>query len=228
MIDAKASEAKATKAAEVKVAIADFAAEGKAAGDVAFSGALLGRRYNEALVHQVVVGALANARQGTRAQKTRAQVNHSRSKMFRQKGTGRARAGMSSTPLRRGGGRAFPSLPDENFRHRTPRKMFRAAMAMILSRLLGEGRLRVVKNLSLPAAKTKEAVRRFSAMGLSGGRQRILIVDNQPDDNLALASRNLPGVMFMRLSSVLPADLANANAVVFSESAMRECEGVWR
>lgn len=211
--------------AEVKVSVMDFAAEGKDAGDVAFSAALLGRRYNESLVHQVVVGALANARQGTRAQKTRAQVNHSRSKMFRQKGTGRARAGMSSTPLRRGGGRAFPSLPDENFKHRTPRKMFRAAMAMMLSKLLGEGRLRVVKNLTLPAAKTKEAVRRFAAMELRG---RILLVDNQPDDNLALAARNVPDVMFMRLSSLLPADLANAHSVVFSESAMRECEGVWR
>lgn len=225
MTDKDAKEAKV--AAEVKVALADFAAEGAAAGDVAFSGALLGRRYNETLVHQVVVGALANARQGTRAQKTRAQVNHSRSKMFRQKGTGRARAGMSSTPIRRGGGRAFPSLPDENFRHRTPRKMFRAAMAMMLSRLFGEGRLRVVKNLSLPAAKTKEATRRLAAMGLET-RGRILLVDNQPDDNLALAARNVPGVMLMRLSSLLPADLANANAVVFSESAMRECEGVWR
>lgn len=225
MTDKQAKEAKV--AAEVKVALADFAAEGAAAGDAAFSGALLGRRYNEALVHQVVVGALANARQGTRAQKTRAQVSHSRSKMFRQKGTGRARAGMSSTPIRRGGGRAFPALPDENFRHRTPRKMFRAAMAMMLSRLFGEGRLRVVKNLSLPAAKTKEAMRRFSAMGLET-RGRILLVDNHPDDNLALAARNVPGVMLMRLSSLLPADLANANAVVFSESAMRECEGVWQ
>ncbi|MGI9338820.1 MAG: 50S ribosomal protein L4 [Gammaproteobacteria bacterium] len=219
---------KEAQAAEVKVALADFAAEGKSAGDAAFSADLLGRGYNEALVHQVVVGALANARQGTRAQKTRAQVSHSRSKMFRQKGTGRARAGMSSTPVRRGGGRAFPSLPHENFKHRTPRRMFRAAMAMMLSRLLGEGRLRVVKNLSLPVAKTKEAVRRFSAMGLMEARGRILLVDNQPDDNLALAARNLPGVILLRLSSLLPADLANANAVVFSESAMRECEGIWR
>ena len=217
--------AKTAQAKEVKVALADFAAEGKAAGDAAFAAALLGRRFNEALVHQVVVGALANARQGTRAQKTRAQVHHSRSKLFRQKGTGRARAGMSSTPIRRGGGRAFPSSPNENFQHRTPRKMFRAAMAMILSRLFGEGRLRVVKNLSLPVAKTREAVKRFTAMDLRG---RVLLVDNTPDDNLALAARNVPGVVLLRLSSLLPADLANAHSVVFSESALRECEGVWQ
>lgn len=209
----------------VTVPLTDFAAEGKAAGDASFAGELLARRFNEALVHQVVVGAMANSRQGTRAQKTRAQVSHSRSKLFRQKGTGRARAGMSSTPIRRGGGRAFPSTPKENFKHRTPRKMFRAAMAMILTRLFGEGRLRVVKNLSLPDAKTREAVKRFKKMELNG---RILLVDENPDNNLALASRNVPGAIFVRVNSLLPGDLTNANAVVISESAMRVCEGVWK
>ncbi len=210
--------------APVTVGVVDFVGGGDA-GEAQFAGGLLGRKFNEALVHQVVVGALANARQGTRAQKTRAQVSHSRAKLFRQKGTGRARAGMSSTPIRRGGGRAFPASPKDNFKHKTPRRMFRAAMAMILSRLLAEGRLRVVKELSLPAAKTQEAAKCFAALGLRG---RVLLVDKEPDGNLSLASRNLPGAIMVRLSSLLPSDLTLANVAVFSEAAMRECEGFWQ
>src|SRR3954465_15826660 len=107
---------------------------------------VFGREYNKDLVHQIVVAYQANARQGTRGQKDREQVHHSTKKPFKQKGTGRARAGMTSSPLWRGGGRIFPNRPDENFTQKVNRKMFRAGIASILSQLVREDRLAVVEN----------------------------------------------------------------------------------
>ena len=109
---------------------------------------VFGREYNESLIHQVVVAFQANARQGTRAQKDREQVRHSTKKPFKQKGTGRARAGMTSSPLWRGGGRIFPNMPDENFTQKINKKMYRAGMASIFSQLAREGRLSVVDSLT--------------------------------------------------------------------------------
>ena len=120
---------------------------------------LFARDYNEALVHQIVVAFQANARQGTRAQKDRATVKHSTKKPWRQKGTGRARAGMTSSPLWRGGGRIFPNTPDENFSQKVNKKMYRAGMAAILSQLAREGRLAVVESLTVDSPKTKAEVR---------------------------------------------------------------------
>ena len=142
-------------------------------------------------MHQVVVAYQANARQGTRAQLTRAEVHHSTKKPFRQKGTGRARAGMTSSPLWRGGGRIFPNLPDENFSHKVNKKMYRAGMASILSQLARDGRLAVIDSIGIEAPKTKLLAAKFKAMGLDS----VLVISDQVDENLALASRNLANVL---------------------------------
>jgi len=165
--------------------------QGQAAGKVDAPDAVFARDYNEALVHQVVVAYKANARQGTRAQKDRGEVSHSTKKPFRQKGTGNARAGMTSSPLWRGGGRIFPNRPDENFSHKLNRKMYRAGMAAILSQLAREGRLAVVDPVKVEAPKTKLLAAKFKAMGL----QSVLLIADEVDDNLFLASRNLPHVL---------------------------------
>src|SRR2546423_7525293 len=138
-----------------------------ASGTFNASDALFGRDFNEALVHQIVVAFQANARIGSRAQKDRGAVNHSTKKPWRQKGTGRARAGMTSSPLWRGGGKIFPNSPDENFSHKVNRKMYRAGMAAILSQLAREDRIRVVDEFVLEAPKTKLLAQKVKAMGFA-------------------------------------------------------------
>src|ERR671939_1894808 len=129
--------------------------QGQAASKFDAPETVFGREYNEALVHQIVVAFQANARQGTRAQKDRQEVKHSTRKPWRQKGTGRARAGMTSSPLWRGGGRIFPNTPDENFGQKVNRKMYRAGLSSILSQLAREERLAVVETFTVDAPKTK-------------------------------------------------------------------------
>src|SRR6188508_926566 len=146
---------------------------------------VFGRDYNEALVHQVVVAFQANARIGARAQKDRGAVNHSTKKPWRQKGTGRARAGMTSSPLWRGGGKIFPNSPDENFTHKVNRKMYRAGIASILSQLAREDRLRVVEEFRLDQPKTKLLAQKVKAMGFEG----VLVITDEVDENLLLSSR---------------------------------------
>src|SRR5438105_9226618 len=128
---------------------------GKPAATHAASDALFARDYNEALIHQVITAFQANARSGNRAQKGRADINKSHKKPWAQKGTGRARAGQANSPLWRGGGKIFPSSPDENFSHKVNRKMFRAGIASILSQLVRENRLSVVEQIAVDAPKTK-------------------------------------------------------------------------
>jgi large subunit ribosomal protein L4 len=176
------------------------------------------RDYNEALVHQVVVAYQANARQGTRAQLTRAEVHHSTKKPFRQKGTGRARAGMTSSPLWRGGGRAFPNLPDENFSHKVNKKMYRAGMASILSQLARDGRLAVVESITVDAPKTKLLAAKFKAMGLDS----VLVISDLVDDNLALASRNLAGVLVVEPRYADPLSLVYYKKVLVTKGAIEQ------
>ena len=140
--------------------------QGQAASNVAAPDTIFGRDYNEALIHQVVVAYQANARSGNRKQKDREEVSHTTKKPWRQKGTGRARAGMSSSPLWRGGGRIFPNSPDENFSHKVNKKMYRAGVCSILSQLAREGRLSVVESLSVDAPKTKLLAQKLKGMGL--------------------------------------------------------------
>src|SRR5438132_13942163 len=168
--------------------------QGQAAGTaVNAADTAFGRDYNEALIHQIVVAYAANARSGNRKQKDREEVHHTTKKPWRQKGTGRARAGMSSSPLWRGGGRIFPNSPDENFTHKVNKKMYRAGMAAILSQLAREGRLAVVESLTVDSPKTKGLAQKFKSMGLDS----VLVITDQMADNLIMASRNLANVLIV-------------------------------
>ena len=167
--------------------------QGQAASKVDAPETVFGREYNEALIHQIVVAYQANARQGTRAQKDREQVHHSTKKPFKQKGTGRARAGMTSSPLWRGGGRIFPNMPDENFTQKIDKKMYRAGMASIFSQLAREGRLAVVDSFKVETPKTKQLAAKFKAMSLDN----VLVIADEVDENLYLASRNLINILIV-------------------------------
>ncbi|MDA0227848.1 MAG: 50S ribosomal protein L4 [Burkholderiaceae bacterium] len=193
---------------------------GGAASQIEVSDTVFGREYNEALVHQVVVAYQANARQGTRAQKTRATVSHTTAKPFRQKGTGRARAGMTSSPIWRGGGRAFPNSPDENFGHKVNKKMYRAGMRSILSKLAKDGRLAVVDGLSVEAPKTKLLAAKFKSMNLSS----VMVIADDIDENLYLASRNLPNVLVVEPRYADPLSLVFYKKVVVTQSALAKLQ----
>ena len=177
---------------------------------------VFGRAYNEDLVHQVVVAFQANARQGTRAQKDRQQVKHSTKKPFKQKGTGRARAGMTSSPIWRGGGRIFPNMPDENFSHKINKKMYRAGMASILSQLAREGRLAVVDSMRVDSPKTKPLAARFKAMNL----ESVLVIAEEVDENLYLASRNLVNILVVEPRYADPLSLVHYRKVLVTKAAM--------
>jgi large subunit ribosomal protein L4 len=179
------------------------------------------RDYNEALIHQIVVAYQANARQGTRAQKDRSAVAHSTKKPWRQKGTGRARAGMTSSPLWRGGGRIFPNTPDENFTHKVNKKMYRAGMASILSQLAREGRLAVVDSVRVEAPKTKLLAAKFKAMGLGLDTQSsVLVIADNVDENVALASRNLANVLVVEPRHADPLSLVHFRKVLVTKGAI--------
>ncbi len=174
------------------------------------------RDYNEALVHQIVVAFQANARLGTRAQLDRAMVKHSTKKPWRQKGTGRARAGMTSSPLWRGGGRIFPNSPDENFTQKINKKMYRAGMASIFSQLAREGRLAVVDSLTVDSPKTKVLADKFKAMNLNS----VLVIADQVDENLYLASRNLVNILVVEPRYADPLSLVHYKKVLVTKAAM--------
>ena len=190
--------------------------QGLATSKVDVSDTVFGREYNESLIHQVIVAFQANARQGTRAQKDREQVRHSTKKPFKQKGTGRARAGMTSSPLWRGGGRIFPNMPDENFTHKINKKMYRAGMASIFSQLAREGRLAVVDSLTVDSPKTKLLADKFKAMNLSS----VLVIADQVDENLYLASRNLVNILVVEPRYADPLSLVYYKKVLVTKAAM--------
>lgn len=190
--------------------------QGQAAASIDAPEAVFGRDYNEDLIHQVVTAYRANARQGTRAQKDRQQVRHTTAKPFKQKGTGRARAGMNSSPLWRGGGRIFPNLPEENFAQKINKKMYRAGMASILSQLVREGRLAVVESLKVDSPKTKVLADRFKAMNL----QSVMVIADEVDENLYLASRNLKDVFVVEPRYADPLSLIHFKKVLVTKGAM--------
>ena len=190
--------------------------QGLAASKVDAPETVFGREYNEDLVHPIVVAYQANARQGTRAQKDREQVKHSTKKPFKQKGTGRARAGMTSSPIWRGGGRAFPNSPEENFTQKINKKMYRAGMASIFSQLAREGRLAVVDSLTVDSPKTKLLAAKFKAMNL----QSVLVISDEIDDNLYLASRNLPNVLVVEPRYADPLSLVHYKKVLVTKAAI--------
>ena len=191
-----------------------------AGSNVAAVDTVFGRDYNEALIHQVVVAYAANARSGNRKQKDREEVHHTTKKPWRQKGTGRARAGMSSSPLWRGGGRIFPNSPDENFTHKVNKKMYRAGICSILSQLAREERLVVVESLSLDAPKTKLLSQKLQGMGLAS----VMIITDTLEENLLLASRNLPNVLVVEPRHADPMSLVFYKKIVVTKAALAMIE----
>lgn len=194
--------------------------QGQKASQVEVPDTIFGREYNEALIHQVVVAYQANARQGTRAQKDRGTVSHTTAKPFRQKGTGRARAGMSSSPIWRGGGRIFPNSPEENFSHKVNKKMYRAGMASIFSQLVRDGRLSIVDSLKVESPKTKLLAQKFKAMNL----QSVLVIADDIDENLYLASRNLHQVLIIEPRYVDPLSLLFYKKVIVTQAAIAKLQ----
>jgi large subunit ribosomal protein L4 len=194
------------------------------AGTVAAKDEIFGRDFNEALVHQLVVAYAANARLGTRKQKDRGDVRHSTKKPWRQKGTGRARAGMTSSPLWRGGGKIFPSTPDENFSQKVNRKMYRAGMASILSQLAREDRIRVVDEFKVEHPKTKLLAQKVKSMGFD----EVLVITDEVDSNLTLSSRNLPNVEIIAAQQTNPVALVRYPTVLLTKRAVAKLEEMFK
>lgn len=188
---------------------------------VAVSEVTFGREFNEALVHQVVVAYMANARTATRAQKGRDNVNHTTHKPWNQKGTGRARSGMSSSPIWRGGGRAFPNSPDENFSHKVNRKAYRAGMRSILSELARQDRLSVIEEFSVDTPKTKALVEKIKGLGYNDG---VLVLTDSFNENLYLSARNLPNVLVIEAQYADPVSLVRFPNVVATKAAVKKLE----
>src|SRR5918997_4569838 len=193
---------------------------GDKGGTVQATDALFARDFNEPLVHQLVVAYQANARVGSRAQKDRGAVNHSTKKPWRQKGTGRARAGMTSSPLWRGCGKIFPNSPDENFSHKVNRKMYRAGMAAILSQLAREDRIRVVEEFKVDAPKTKMLAQKVKDMGFD----EVLVLTDEVDQNLLLSARNLANVQVMSVRNANPLALVRSARVLLTKSGLAKLE----
>ncbi len=194
--------------------------QGQASAKVDAPDTIFGREFNEPLIHQVVVAFQANARSGNRAQKDRSEVRHSTKKPWRQKGTGRARAAMTSSPLWRGGGKIFPNSPDENFSHKVNKKMYRAGMRSILSQLARDGRLSVIEGLTLESPKTKLLAAKVKAMGLGS----VLVITDNLDENLLLASRNLPHVLVVEPRQADPVSLVHFDRVLITRPALAQVQ----
>lgn len=198
--------------------------QGQPAATQNASDTLFAREYNESLVHQIVTAYMANARQGTRAQKGRSDVNKSTKKPWRQKGTGRARAGRASSPLWRGGGKTFPSSPEENFSHKVNRKMYRAGVQTILSQLVREGRLSIVDKFDVGAPKTKSLVQKLKGMGLGN----VLIITDSLDDNLILSSRNLADVLVLEAHEADPVSFLRYDRTLVTQGALAKIEELYK
>lgn len=195
--------------------------KGQSSSNVTAPDTVFGRDYNEALIHQVVIAYQANARSANRAQKGRSDIAKSTKKPWRQKGTGRARAGMASSPLWRGGGKIFPNSPEENFSHKVNKKMYRAGVCSILSQLVREGRLSVVESLSINAPKTRLLVDKLKGMGLVTS---VMVITDAVDENLLLASRNLQGILVVEPRHADPVSLVQYKHVIMTKSVIEKIE----
>lgn len=197
--------------------------QGQEASRLQASDALFAREYNENLVHQLVVGYQANARSANSKQKGRDEVAHTTHKPWRQKGTGNARSGMTSSPIWRGGGRAFPNSPEQNYSQKINRKMYRAGMATILSQLVREDRLAVVDAFAVEAPKTKLFAQKVKSMGLD----QVLVITDNLDENLWLSSRNLPNVLVLEAKETDPVSLVRYAKVLVTRNAVAKFEEMW-
>lgn len=196
--------------------------KGQSTANMTASDELFGREYNQDLVHQLVTAYMANARAGNSKQKDRAEVRHTTKKPFAQKGTGRARAGMSSSPLWRGGGKIFPNTGEENYTQKVNRKMYRAGIASILSKLVSENRLTVIDSLTVDSPKTKQLAEKIKGMGLAAGR--LLIITDNVDENLYLSSRNLADVLVLEANQADPVSLVRFPNVIVTRNAVAQIE----
>jgi large subunit ribosomal protein L4 len=194
--------------------------QGQSAARVEAPDTIFGRDFNEPLVHQVVVAYQANARSANRKQKDRAEVRHSTKKPFKQKGTGRARAGMTSSPLWRGGGKIFPNSPDENFSHKLNKKMFRAGLCSILSQLAREDRIAVIEDMAMESPKTKLLAGKVKAMGLDS----VMVITAGFNENLHLASRNLINVLVVEAKNADPVSLVRFDKVLITRAALAQVQ----
>jgi len=186
---------------------------------VAVSDAAFAREFNESLVHQIVTAYLAGGRQGTKAQKTRSEVAGGGKKPWRQKGTGRARAGTASSPIWRSGGVTFAAKP-RNFKQKVNKKMYRAAMQSILSELVRQERLVVADDFKVDSHKTKDFVKKLNALEL----KNVLIVSDDVDEKLYLASRNVPHVGVTEAASVDPVSLIAFDKILVTVQALKKLE----
>ena len=193
---------------------------GQEADNITVSDVLFNRDYNEALVHQVVTSYLSNARSATRAQKGRSDVAKSTRKPWRQKGTGRARVGMASSPIWRGGGKAFPNSPDENFRKKLNKKMYRAGMSVIISQLIRDERLLIVDTFNIDTHKTKALSEKLKEIGLN----EALIVTHEMNENLYLSSRNIPHVAVVEVKNVDPVSLLRFEKILITMDGLKKIE----
>lgn len=187
---------------------------------VVVSDALFNRGYNEALVHQIVTSYLSNARGATRAQKGRSDVSKSTRKPWRQKGTGRARSGMASSPIWRGGGRIFPNNPDENFKKKLNKKMYRAGISVILSQLIRDQRFLVTDTFDIDTCKTKELSEKLKKIGL----KEVLVVIDEMNENLYLSARNIPHVEVVEVKNVDPVSLLRFEKILITKSGLKKFE----
>jgi len=195
--------------------------DGKGAtGTFAAPDTLFARDFNEALVHQVVIAYQANARRATSKQKDRGEVRHSTKKPWRQKGTGRARAGMVSSPLWRGGGKIFPNTAEENYAQKVNRKMYRASLCSILSQLAREDRIRVVDEFKVEQPKTKLLAQKVKQMGFD----ELLVITDEVDANLALSARNLANVEVIAARQANPVALVRYPNVLLTRRAVAKLE----
>lgn len=194
--------------------------QGADAGVVSVNESVFARDYNEALIHQVVTAYMANARSGNRKQKSRSEIAKSTKKPWRQKGTGRARSGTASSPIWRGGARTFPNTPEENFSQKVNRKMYRAGMAAILSKLVADGRLVIANEINIDTPKTKSFVQALNNMSL--GNETVLVVVDELTENVYYASRNLPTVLVLEAHQIDPYSLLRCNKVVFTQKAIEQ------
>lgn len=196
--------------------------KGQSTANMTASDELFGREYNQDLVHQLVTAYMANARSGNSKQKGRSEIAKSTRKPFAQKGTGRARAGMASSPLWRGGGKIFPNTGEENYTQKVNRKMYRAGIAAILSKLVSENRLMVVDSLTVDSPKTKQLAEKIKGMGLAANR--LLIITDSVDENLYLSSRNLANVLVLEANQADPVSLVRFPNVIVTRNAVAQIE----
>ena len=187
---------------------------------IVVSDELFNRDYNEALVHQVITSYLSNARGATRAQKGRSDVAKSTRKPWRQKGTGRARVGMASSPIWRGGGKVFPSSPDENFRKKLNKKMYRAGVSVIVSQLIRDHRLLVTDTFNVDTHKTKELSDKLESLGLN----EVMVITHDVDENLYLSSRNIPRVAVVEVKNIDPVSLLRFEKILITSEGLKKFE----